>query len=53
MKRTDGGVAYRLSADGARVARQLAMTSEDAQDALLGGLLDASELIPDRATLPL
>ena len=41
VTRPDGGVAYQLTAEGTRVARQLAMSSEDAQDALLAGLLDA------------
>lgn len=41
VTRPDGRTAYQLTAEGARVARQLAMSGEDAQDALLAGLLDA------------
>ncbi len=35
----DGQQAMRLTPDGERVARQLAMAGEDGQDALLAGLL--------------
>ena len=37
----DGTVEYQLTPDGASVARQLAMSEEDGQDALLAALLDA------------
>ena len=39
--RPDGGVDYALTPEGARVARQLAMSSEEDQDVLLEALLDA------------
>lgn len=38
-----GREAYRLTADGERVARQLAMLGEDGQDALMAGLLGDDE----------
>jgi hypothetical protein len=36
----DGREAMRLTPDGERVARQLAMLGEDGQDALMAGLLE-------------
>ena len=39
--RPDGGVDYTLTPEGASVARQLAMSSEDDQEVLLEALLDA------------
>jgi hypothetical protein len=36
VQRPDGGEAYQLTETGARVARQLAMSTEDEQDVLLG-----------------
>lgn len=36
----DGRPAMRLTPEGVRVARQLAMLGEDGQDALMAGLLD-------------
>lgn len=36
----DGRPIMRLTPDGERVARQLAMTDEDAQDALMAALLE-------------
>ena len=39
----DGKIAMRLTADGERVARQMAMSSEDEQDALLAALVEAAE----------
>jgi hypothetical protein len=41
--RPDGGVDYMLTPEGARVARQLAMCSEENQDVLLEALLDADD----------
>lgn len=39
----DGIVEYQLTPEGARVARQLAMSDEAGQDALLAALLGAVE----------
>ena len=39
MRRPVGGQAYQLTEAGARVARLLAMSTEDEQDALLAALL--------------
>ena len=36
----DGDEAMRLTPAGAKVVRQLAMTDDDSQDAVLGALLD-------------
>jgi hypothetical protein len=40
-----GRLAMRLTPDGVRVARQLAMLGEDGQDALLAALLDEPEAL--------
>ena len=39
----DGQLAMRLTPDGERVARQLAMAGEDGQDALMAALLGNAE----------
>jgi hypothetical protein len=49
VRRPDGGTGYQLTDAGAQVARQLAMSSEAGQDALLEALLDASQLPPPRS----
>jgi len=36
----DGIVEYQLTPEGARVARQLAMSDEEGQDALMAALLE-------------
>ena len=41
VERPDGDTDYQLTETGIRVARQLAMSSEADQDALLAALLDA------------
>jgi DNA-binding MarR family transcriptional regulator len=40
---SDGRGAMRLTAEGERVARQMAMSSEDEQDLLLAALVEAAE----------
>ena len=45
----DGKPALQLTPNGAQVARQLAMSREAGQDALLEALLDASQLPPPRS----
>ena len=42
IPRPDYGVDYQLTPDGARVARQLAMSDEAGQDALMATLLGGS-----------
>jgi hypothetical protein len=39
LERPDGGTDYQLTDDGVRVARQLAMSDEAGQDALMEALL--------------
>jgi hypothetical protein len=47
-RRPDGGEAYQLTQTGARVARQLTMSPEVEQDALLEALLGAGRPDPPK-----